>query len=135
MTVRKKKKTAGKKGGSAKRAPRKVFSFGGGKAHGKADMREILGGKGANLAEMSRPRHSGAAWLHDFDRSLRRVQPTRWAASGNREEGRLEGPVGSRGDHGGYVRRCEEPAPGLRSIGFPRLDAGHDGHGAQSRSQ
>jgi len=30
-----------------------VFSFGGGTADGRADMRELLGGKGANLAEMS----------------------------------------------------------------------------------
>ncbi len=30
-----------------------VYSFGGGKADGKADMRTLLGGKGANLAEMS----------------------------------------------------------------------------------
>ena len=31
-----------------------VYSFGGGKAEGKAAMKELLGGKGANLAEMSR---------------------------------------------------------------------------------
>src|SRR5512135_2200063 len=30
-----------------------VYSFGGGKADGKADMKDLLGGKGANLAEMS----------------------------------------------------------------------------------
>ena len=30
-----------------------VYSFGGGKAEGRADMKELLGGKGANLAEMS----------------------------------------------------------------------------------
>ncbi|MCK5581078.1 MAG: pyruvate, phosphate dikinase [Candidatus Omnitrophica bacterium] len=30
-----------------------VYFFGGGKAEGKADMKELLGGKGANLAEMS----------------------------------------------------------------------------------
>src|SRR4051794_15604192 len=30
-----------------------VYSFGGGKAEGKADMKDLLGGKGANLAEMS----------------------------------------------------------------------------------
>ncbi|WP_422931314.1 pyruvate, phosphate dikinase [Singulisphaera sp. PoT] len=30
-----------------------VYSFGGGKADGKADMKTLLGGKGANLAEMS----------------------------------------------------------------------------------
>ena len=30
-----------------------VYSFGGGKAEGRADMKELLGGKGANLAEMA----------------------------------------------------------------------------------
>ncbi|HUN65712.1 MAG TPA: pyruvate, phosphate dikinase [Bacteroidota bacterium] len=30
-----------------------IYSFGGGKADGKADMKELLGGKGANLAEMT----------------------------------------------------------------------------------
>ena len=30
-----------------------VYSFGGGAAEGRADMKELLGGKGANLAEMS----------------------------------------------------------------------------------
>ena len=30
-----------------------VYSFGGGAAEGRADMRNLLGGKGANLAEMS----------------------------------------------------------------------------------
>ncbi len=30
-----------------------IFSFGGGRAEGRADMKELLGGKGANLAEMT----------------------------------------------------------------------------------
>ena len=30
-----------------------VYHFGGGAAEGRADMRNLLGGKGANLAEMS----------------------------------------------------------------------------------
>ena len=30
-----------------------VYSFGGGAADGNAGMRDLLGGKGANLAEMS----------------------------------------------------------------------------------
>ncbi len=30
-----------------------VYAFGGGKADGKASMKDLLGGKGANLAEMS----------------------------------------------------------------------------------
>jgi len=33
--------------------PKYVYSFGGGKAEGRASMKELLGGKGANLAEMS----------------------------------------------------------------------------------
>ena len=46
MSARKKTKPA--------RAGRRVFSFGDGKADGDAKMKEILGGKGANLAEMTR---------------------------------------------------------------------------------
>jgi pyruvate,orthophosphate dikinase len=34
-------------------AKKYVYSFGGGKAEGKADMKNLLGGKGANLAEMA----------------------------------------------------------------------------------
>jgi pyruvate,orthophosphate dikinase len=33
--------------------PKYVYSFGGGKAEGKASMKSLLGGKGANLAEMT----------------------------------------------------------------------------------
>jgi len=36
-----------------KRTRKYVYFFGGGKAEGKAQMKELLGGKGANLAEMS----------------------------------------------------------------------------------
>ena len=35
------------------RATKYVYFFGGGKAEGRADMKELLGGKGANLAEMN----------------------------------------------------------------------------------
>jgi len=37
----------------AKRNTKYVYFFGGGKSEGKASMKELLGGKGANLAEMS----------------------------------------------------------------------------------
>jgi pyruvate,orthophosphate dikinase len=39
--------------GQAGAAPRYVYSFGGGVADGRRDMRELLGGKGAGLAEMT----------------------------------------------------------------------------------
>lgn len=32
---------------------RKIYAFGNGKAEGRADMKDLLGGKGANLAEMN----------------------------------------------------------------------------------
>jgi len=34
-------------------AKKYVYFFGGGKAEGAAEMRDLLGGKGANLAEMT----------------------------------------------------------------------------------
>ncbi len=46
-----KKKVAKKT--AARRAAKQIFFFGGGKADGRAEMKEILGGKGANLAEMT----------------------------------------------------------------------------------
>jgi len=39
----------------AKRKTKYVCFFGGGKSEGKAAMKELLGGKGANPAEMSSP--------------------------------------------------------------------------------
>ena len=32
---------------------KQVYTFGNGEAEGKADMKNLLGGKGANLAEMN----------------------------------------------------------------------------------
>jgi len=61
--AKKAKKKAAKKAArktAAHKAPRKasrvrkVYSFGDGKADGRAEMKEELGGKGANLAEMTR---------------------------------------------------------------------------------
>src|SRR4051794_11620964 len=43
------KAAASKRSGKAKW----VYAFGGGKAEGRADMRNLLGGKGAGLAEMA----------------------------------------------------------------------------------
>ncbi len=52
------KKTSRKKPGPKRSAPprpaRQVYFFGAGRADGDASMRDLLGGKGANLAEMTR---------------------------------------------------------------------------------
>jgi len=39
---------------TSRRAVRYIYAFGGGRKDGRADMKDLLGGKGANLAEMSR---------------------------------------------------------------------------------
>ena len=46
------------------------YFFGGGKAEGNASMKDLLGGKGAGLAEMSQCRHPGSARFHHHHRSL-----------------------------------------------------------------
>ena len=46
--------SARKTGARQKKAQKQVFYFGAGKADGRVGMRETLGGKGANLAEMNR---------------------------------------------------------------------------------
>ena len=48
------RKRPAKKKVPAKKAPRAVYYFGDGRADGRAELREVLGGKGANLAEMTR---------------------------------------------------------------------------------
>ena len=48
-TVKKAKKNV-----KSMKTPKMVYFFGGGKAEGKASMKNLLGGKGANLAEMTR---------------------------------------------------------------------------------
>ena len=53
-TAKAAKKSAPKKPASKKAAGGKwVYAFGGGKAEGRTDMKNLLGGKGANLAEMA----------------------------------------------------------------------------------
>jgi pyruvate, orthophosphate dikinase len=62
VTARRKRRTAAKpaKRAASKRAPgksgakRRVYYFGDGKADGRGDQKELLGGKGAGLAEMTR---------------------------------------------------------------------------------
>jgi len=49
-----KKKPAFRPAPPAARAKKRVFYFGDGKADGRAEMKALLGGKGANLAEMTR---------------------------------------------------------------------------------
>ena len=50
---------------------KRVYTFGNGQAEGKADMKNLLGGKGANLAEMNLC--SGSPRIHYHNRCMYRV--------------------------------------------------------------
>ena len=47
-----------------------VYRFGGGVSDGGKGDKNLLGGKGANLAEMAVDRPAGAARLHHHDRNV-----------------------------------------------------------------
>src|SRR6266567_1919666 len=79
-----------------------VYRFGNGKAEGRADMRNLLGGKGAGLAEMA---NLGLPVPPGFT-------ITTAVCSHYYENGKT------------YPKDLEK-----------QVDAGHDGHGAQSRPQ
>ena len=48
------KKSAPAKKSASKKAPKYVYTWGAAKADGNGTMKALLGGKGANLAEMTR---------------------------------------------------------------------------------
>lgn len=52
---------------------KRVYTFGNGQAEGKAGMRNLLGGKGANLAEMNLIGVPVPPGLYNYNRSLHRI--------------------------------------------------------------
>ena len=115
-------------------APKWVYAFGDGKADGHAGDRNLLGGKGAGLAEMCNlglPVPSGftvttevCTYYYANNQTYPAELTTGRAGLGaNRAERRRE------------IRRCAEPAAGFGAFRRARLDAGDDGHRPQSRSQ
>ena len=121
-------------GASTTTASKYVYLFGDGHADGSADMRNLLGGKGANLAEMSGlgiPVPPGFTITTEvctafYERG--RQYPEGLDAEVRDGVAHIERLLGRRfGD--------PEPAARLRALGRARLDAGHDGHGPQPRAQ
>ena len=107
-----------------------------GNAEGSASMSELLGGKGANLAEMAALALPGAAGLHDHDRGLQSLLCGRTKAA--------RGPEG-RGDASAATPSAtrfrrkfgDEKRPLLVSVrsGSRASMPGHDGHDFEPRSQ
>jgi pyruvate,orthophosphate dikinase len=112
-----------------------VYFFGGGKADGKADMKNLLGGKGANLAEMTNiglPVPAGFTITTEVCNSF-------YANNGQYPK-ELKAEVDeamkqTEKGHGHQVRRRQEPAARLLPFRGPRLHARHDGHRPQHRPQ
>ncbi len=112
-----------------------VYSFGAGRNEGRADMKDLLGGKGANLAEMASidlPVPPGftittevCTAFYENERNYPEGLQDQVAAA----LARVEEAVGLRfGD-------AEAPLARLRALGRAGLHARHDGHRAQPRPQ
>ena len=112
-------------------AKRYIYAWGGGKAEGDASMRDLLGGKGAGLAEMT---NAGLPVPPGFTITTEACND--YFAAGEKLPGR---PVGrrARGGQGGRggdrqgLRQRRRPAPRQRPLGREVLDARHDGHGPE----
>ena len=105
------------------------------KRRARASMRNLLGGKGAGLAEMA---HLGLPVPPGFTITTE-VCTYFYAARQNLSE-EPESPGRGRArrrrpHHREKIRRRRKSAAGFGALGRARVDAGHDGHRAQSRPQ
>ena len=112
-----------------------VYGFGGGKAEGKADMKNLLGGKGANLAEMANlglpvpPGFTITTEVCTYFYANGESYPKELAAEVDAALAEIGTATGKGFGDG------DKPAAGVGALGRARVDAGHDGHRAQSRPQ
>ena len=111
-----------------------VYSFGAGVNDGGADLRNLLGGKGANLAEMASiglPVPPGFTITTEVCTAFydnRKNYPDGLEQQVRDALRRVEQAVRA------LVRRRPEAAACLGPLRRPRLHAGHDGHRPQSRA-
>ena len=112
-----------------------VYRFGDGKAEGSAAMKELLGGKGANLAEMASlglpvpPGFTITTEVCTYFYANDRTYPPDL-----KEEVEAALGVDRRQDRP-HLRRPQRAAARLRPLRRARVDAGHDGHRPQPRPE
>ncbi len=112
-----------------------VYFFGDGKAEGTGEMRDVLGGKGAGLAEMT---NAGLPVPPGF--TIVTGSCVLYLESGGRlpdevlreQEDALQKLERTPGPQ---ARRSRRSAPRVGSLGREVLDAGHDGHDPESRPE
>ena len=110
-----------------------VYFFGNGKAEGKSEMKNLLGGKGANLAEMTNiglPVPAGftiSTEVCTYYYANKKTYPKSLQADVKKLITKIEKI------NGGEIRRPEESASCLGPFGRTFVDAGNDGHDPQPR--
>ena len=116
-------------------AKRYIYAWGDGTAEGNGKMKDLLGGKGAGLAEMTLaglPTPPGftitTEACNDYFASGKQLPAGLW-------DDVLAAMKRGRGALRQGLRRPGEPAARLGPLGRQVLDAGHDGHGPQPRPQ
>ena len=116
-------------------AKRYIYAWGDGRAEGDATMRDLLGGKGAGLAEMTiagLPVPPGftitTEACNDYFAAGEQLPDGLW-------DDVLEAVRGGRARDRQGLRRRRQPAPRQRPLGRQVLDARDDGHGPQPRAQ
>ena len=118
-----------------------VYTFGNGAAEGKADMRNLLGGKGANLAEMNLvglPVPAGFTVTTDVCRYYYDNNQTYPAdlmdqvRDGVAHIERIMGKKTYRTHHGQEVCRHGKPIIGFCAFGRACIYARHDGYSIES---
>ncbi len=125
------KKTTETKPASSKATGTKyVYSFGGGSADGNGKMKDVLGGKGAGLAEMTNaglPVPPGFTIQTEACREYMRNNAVSKEVDRQMEEalGKLETLQGTE------VGEGRESAAGERALGREVFDAGNDGYDPQ----
>ena len=120
---------------AVKAAKKYVYAFASGKAEGDRTMKDILGGKGSGLAEMT---NAGLPVPPGF--TISTAACNLWYAGGPQaaagHRGRDDGARAQAGEGGRRaVRVDDQPAAGLGAVGREVLDARHDGHHPEPRPE
>ncbi len=143
--AKKLKKKAAKKAPAQKRAaakkpatPKKlryVYYFGDGKADGNGSMKPLLGGKGANLHEMTRiglpvpPGFTITTEVCTYFYDNKKQYPPELEAQVATALAKIEKSVGKK------LGGSRQPAFTVRSFRSARFDARNDGHDSESRNE
>ena len=111
-----------------------VYLFGNGKADGDGTMKALLGGKGANLAEMSRiglpvpPGFTITTEVCTYYYANKKTYPKELQATIKNGIAQIEKIMGTT-----FGDKKKFPLAGVRALRRPRLHARHDGHDPEPR--